>query len=92
MLYVWGKTMKKRISKQVTTHLLPEEINKLDEVVEEYKFRSRYQLIQAVIRAFIKVADPETEEVVCKDIEEMFEGYETASLEDYDTVKRGTSI
>ena len=84
--------MKKRISKQVTTHLLPEEINKLDKVVEEYKFRSRYQLIQAIVRTFLKTVAPEEGEFVCKDIEEMFEGYETASLADYDTVKRGTSI
>lgn len=82
----------KRISIQVSTHLLPEEVHKLEEVVREYNFKSRYQLIQTIIRAFLKAVAPEGDEFVCKDIEEMFEGFETASLEDYDTVKRGRSI
>lgn len=82
----------KRISIQVSTHILPEEVQKLDEVVREYKFKSRYQLIQVIIRSFLKVTDTETDEVVCNDIEEMFEGYETASSSDFDTVKRRTSI
>ena len=82
----------KRISVQVATHILPEERDKLDEVVKEYKFKSRYQLIQTIVRAFLKVADPDPDEMVCSDIENMFEGYETASLSDFDTVKRNTSI
>ena len=82
----------KRISVQVKTHLQPEERDKLDEVVREYSFKSRYQLVQTIVRAFLKAVAPEGDEFVCKDIEEMFEGFETASLEDHDTVKRGTSI
>ena len=82
----------KRVSVQVATHLLPEEIDKLDEVVKDYNFKSRYQLIQTIVRVFLKAVAPEGDEFVCKDIEEMFEGFETASLEDYDTVKRGRSI
>ena len=82
----------KRISVQLKTHILPEERDKLDEVVRDYNFKSRYQLIQAIVRAFLKAVAPEGDEFVCKDIEEMFEGFETASLEDYDTVKRGRSI
>lgn len=87
------KDMKiKRISVQLKTHILPEERDKLDEVVRDYNFKSRYQLVQTIVRAFLKAVAPEGDEFVCKDIEEMFEGFETASLEDYDTVKRGRSI
>ena len=87
------KDMKmKRVSVQVATHLLPEERDKLDKVIKDYNFKSRYQLIQAIVRTFLKTVAPEEGEFVCKDIEEMFEGYETASLADYDTIKRGTSI
>ena len=82
----------KRVSVQVSTHILPEERDKLDKVVKDYNFKSRYQLIQAIVRTFLKTVAPEEGEFVCKDIEEMFEGYETASLADYDTIKRGTSI
>lgn len=82
----------KRISVQVATHLHPEERDKLDKVVREYNFKSRYQLVQTIVRAFLKSVAPEGDEFVCKDIEEMFEGFETASLEDYDITKRGTSI
>lgn len=82
----------KRISVQLKTHILPEERDKLDEVVRDYNFKSRYQLIQAIVRAFLKAVAPEGDEFVCKDIEEMFEGYETASSSDFDTVKRRTSI
>lgn len=82
----------KRISVQLKTHILPEERDKLDEVVRDYNFKSRYQLVQTIVRVFLKAVAPEGDEVVCKDIEEMFEGFETASLEDYDTVKRGSSI
>ena len=64
----------KRISVQLKTHLLPEEVDKLDEVVREYNFRSRYQLIQTIVRVFLKAVAPEGDEFVCKDIEEMFEG------------------
>ena len=82
----------KRISVQLKTHILPEERDKLAEVVRDYNFKSRYQLVQTIVRAFLKAVAPEGDEFVCKDIEEMFEGFETASLEDYDTVKRGRSI
>ncbi len=82
----------KRISVQLKTHILPEERDKLDEVVRDYNFKSRYQLVQTIIRSFLKAVAPEGDEFVCKDIEVMFEGFETASLEDYDTVKRGRSI
>ena len=82
----------KRISIQVSTHLLPEEVHKLEEVVREYNFKSRYQLIQTIVRAFLKAVAPEGDEFVCKDIEVMFEGFETESEDDFDTVKRGRSI
>ena len=62
----------KRISVQLKTHLLPEERVKLDEVVRDYNFKSRYQLIQAIVRTFLKAVAPEGDEFVCKDIEEMF--------------------
>lgn len=70
-----------RISVQIRTHLYPEEINKLDKIVCDYKFRSRYQLIQTIIRSFLRAADPEEDEVVCIDFIEMF-----------DTVIKKTSI
>ena len=81
----------KRISVQLRTHLLPEERDKLDEVVREYNFKSRYQLVQTIVRAFLKAVAPEEGEFVCKDIEEMFEGlkgFKTASLEGYQTAHK----
>ena len=70
-----------RISVQVATHIFPEERDKLDEIAREYNFKSRYELIQTVVRTFLKVADPEDDEVVCNDFIVMF-----------DTVIRKTSI
>ena len=63
-----------RISVQVKTHLYPEEVERLDKVVGDYNFKSRYQLIQTIVKSFLKVAYPEVNEVFCIDIENMFKG------------------
>lgn len=77
---------------QVKARVMPEELNRLDGIIKKYQFKSRYQLLQYLIRCFLKVADPKEDEFVPKDIEEMFEGYETASREDFQNTKRGASI
>lgn len=77
---------------QVKARVMPEELNRLDGIIKKYQFKSRYQLLQYLIRCFLKVADPKEDEFVPKDIEEMFEGYETASREDFQNTKRGGAI
>lgn len=82
----------KRISVQINTHVKPEERDKLDRVVKKYRFKSRYQLIQCIVRSFLKVADPEPGEYAPKDIEEMFDSYQEPSRDDFQDIKRGTAI
>ena len=45
-----------------------------------------------LVDCFLKVADPKDDEVVPKEIEEMFDGFEVLSSEDYQTTKKGVSI
>ena len=77
---------------QVSTHIGATERDKLDRIVKKYRFRSRYQLVQCIVRSFLKVADPEPGEYVPKDIEEMFDEYQSPSREEFQDVKRGPSI
>lgn len=77
---------------QVKTRLLPEELNRLDGIIKKYQFKSRYQLMQYLVRCFLKVADPKGDEFVPKDIEDMFDGYETASQGDFDGTKAKRDI
>lgn len=81
-----GKTV------EMKTGLTPENAKRLDKIIKDYNFRSRYQIIQYLIECFLSVADPQPEVIANKDIEEMFEGWETASTVDFDTTKRRTSI
>ena len=73
---------------QLKARLTPEELDRLDKIIKKYKFKSRYHLLQYILQCFLKVADPEPEDVT----EEAFDGYETASYEDFQATKRKTSI
>lgn len=73
---------------QIKARLTPEELSRLDGIVKKYQFKSRYHLLQYILQSFLRVADPEPEDVT----EEAFDGYETASYEDFQTTKRKTSI
>ena len=78
---------------QIKTEIPKEYMRRLDEIVEKYNFRSRYQLLQYLVKCFIRVADPQPdEEVVPADIEEMFEGYQTVSKREFQDIKRGSAI
>lgn len=78
---------------QIKTEIPAECMERLDAIVEKYHFRSRYQLLQYVIKCFIRVADPQPEdEVVPADIEEMFEGYQTPSKREFQDIKRGSAL
>ena len=78
---------------QIKTEVSVEYAKRLDEIVEKYNFRSRYQVLQYLVKCFIRVADPQpTDEVVPADIEEMFEGYQTYNKLEFQDIKRGTSI
>ena len=78
---------------QIKTEIPKEYMRRLDEIVEKYKFRSRYQVLQYLVKCFVRVADPQpTDEVVPKDIEEMFEGYQTVSKREFQDIKRGGAI
>lgn len=78
---------------QIKTEVPAEYAKRLDEIVKKYHFRSRYQLLQYLVKCFIRVADPKPDdEVVPADIEEMFEGYQTPSKMEFQDIKRGVVI
>ena len=78
---------------QIKTEISKEYMERLDEIVEKYHFRSRYQLLQYLVKCFIRVADPKPDdEVVPADIEEMFEGYQTPYKREFQDIKRGSAI
>ena len=78
---------------QIKTEIPKEYMERLDEIVEKYNFRSRYQLLQYLVKCFIRVADPKPDDVVVPmDIEEMFEGYQTPSKREFQDIKRGSAI
>lgn len=76
----------------VATYIAKADVERLDYIVREYGFKSRYQIIKTIIEAFLKVADPRPEEVANKDIEDMFNSLQTASFDDFDTTKDKHSI
>lgn len=85
-------TMKKG-NVQIKTEVPVEYAKRLDEIVEKYHFRSRYQVLQYLVKCFIRVADPKPDdEVVPADIEEMFEGYQTHTKMEFQDIKRGTAL
>lgn len=85
--------VKKEGYAQIKTEIPKEYMIRLDEIVEKYNFRSRYQLLQYLVKCFIRVADPQPDdEVVPMDIEEMFEGYQTPSKREFQDIKRGSAI
>lgn len=64
------------------------------ELTKKYKWKSIPDLARRLFEMYIKAVfkdecEKSSDEL---DLMEVFEGYETASLADYDTVKRGTSI
>ena len=78
---------------QIKTEISKEYMERLDEIVEKYHFRSRYQLLQYLVKCFIRVADPKPdEEVVPEDIAEMFEEYQTYNKMEFQDIKRGTAL
>ena len=78
---------------QIKTEIPKEYMVRLDEIVEKYHFRSRYQLLQYLVKCFIRVADPKPdEEVVPEDIAEMFEEYQTYNKMEFQDIKRGTAL
>ena len=78
---------------QIKTEIPKEYMERLDEIVEKYHFRSRYQLLQYLVKCFIRVADPKPdEEVVPEDIAEMFEEYQTYNKMEFQDIKRGTAL
>ena len=78
---------------QIKTEIPKEYMERLDEIVEKYHFKSRYQILQYLVKCFVRVADPKPDEdVVPADIEEMFDGYQTASKREFQDIKRGGAI
>ena len=78
---------------QIKTEVPVAYAKRLDEIVEKYNFRSRYQLLQYLVKCFIRVADPKPDdEVVPADIAEMFEGYQTYTKMEFQDIKRGTAL
>ena len=85
--------VKKEGYAQIKTEIPKEYMIRLDEIVEKYHFRSRYQLLQYLVKCFIRVADPKPdEEVVPEDIAEMFEEYQTYNKMEFQDIKRGTAL
>ena len=76
----------------LSTKISTEKIHRIDEIVRKYNFKSRYKLLMYLVDCFLKVADPKDDEVVPKEIEEMFDGYSELSRDDYQGTKKGVSI
>lgn len=76
----------------LSTKISTEKINRIDEIVIKYNFRSRYKLLKYLVECFLKVADPIDDEFIPAEIEEMFDGYSELSRDDYQTTKKGVSI
>lgn len=81
-----------RRTTQLKTEISNDDAERLDRIIEEYNFKSRYQVLRYLTECFLKVADPRPEEIVNADIEEMFEGFESMSSDDFQDTKRSGSI
>lgn len=78
---------------QVKAEITNAECERLDKIIKKYNFKSRYQVIQYLVKSFLKVADPRQEEDgVDEEIEKMFEDFECAGNENLPNVKRGGAI
>jgi hypothetical protein len=88
------KDLQKKSKKvaMVATFIPEKDLERMDEIIKKYRFSSRYQLLKYLVHCFLKVADPLPGEVANRDIEEMFEGYEASSSEDFNDTKRGGVI
>lgn len=78
---------------QVKAEISTAECARLDRIIEKYAFKSRYQVVQYLIKSFLKVADPQIdEESIDEEIGRMFGDFESAGSEDFQNVKRGGAI
>lgn len=84
---------RKRNTVQVKSEITKEECDRLDHIIEKFAFKSRYQVIQYLVKSFLKVADPIIDEdEPDEEIEKMFDGFESAGSENLPNVKRGSAI
>lgn len=66
---------------KVVVRISPDAWKRLDEIKEKYGFKSIYEIMQYLVGAFLRVADPEHEEPgdpVPDEIAEMFGGFAQA--------------
>lgn len=68
---------KKILAKRVDTRVSLETYRRLNEVKNKYKFKSVYDILQSLIHCFLRYADPDNdpqkEDPLPKDIEDMFD-------------------
>ncbi len=83
------KKPKKPEAKKIWARMCPKEYERLKEIKRKYGFKSEYQIVQYVMAAFMRVADPENdpnEEPVPEEITSMFYDLSHADRE-FDFVK-----
>lgn len=86
------KVKRRRYTVQIKSEFTEEEAEKIDLIVKKYRFRSRYQLIQTVIRVFLKNADPTKRDEINSDVQEMFSAMEIYASTDFDDTKSRRGI
>ncbi len=57
---------------QIKTQISQESGNRLDRVIKDYAFKSRYEVAKALLIVFIKANDPrEDDEVLCENLKDI---------------------
>lgn len=57
---------------QIKTQLKQEDGKRLDEVIRDYKFKSKFELAKALLRVYVKANDPKDDEILCENLKDIF--------------------
>jgi hypothetical protein len=57
---------------QIKTQLKKEDGEKLDKILKDYGFISKYEFVKAVLTVFIKAYDPREDEILTENFRDIF--------------------
>lgn len=57
---------------QIKTQLKPSDGRRLDKVIQDYGFVSKYEFAKTLLKVFIKAYDPREEEILCENFRDIF--------------------
>lgn len=57
---------------QIKTQLGEADGKKLDKIIKDYGFKSKYEFVKAVLTVFIKAYDPRGEEILTENFRDIF--------------------